>query len=407
MACDRDLPEPTAQLFSFNSPLGACPNCNGYGATVDIDPQRVIPDPNATLREGAVSVWATDSTRECLDQLLEGAPKAGIPIDVPWNELSEEQRRAVFDGTEHFYGVMDFFNWLETKKYKLHVRVLLSRYRRYVRCRACGGTRLRPEALAVRLCGKNIADISSMSIERAHRFFHEELELSDYEWKVSELLVNELRRRLDYLLRIGLGYLTLDRHTRTLSGGEMQRVNLATSLGSGLVNTLYILDEPSVGLHARDNERLIGIITTLKERGNTVLVVEHDRDIIEAADHLIDLGPGAGERGGEVVYSGPVDGVKRCERSITGAYLRGDSSVPTPRLRRPPGDEFIELRGARQHNLKNINVKFPLGLFICVTGVSGSGKSTLVQDTLYAAIKRRKPGGYGEPVGEHDETRAL
>jgi len=404
--CDRDLPDLTPQLFSFNSPLGACPHCNGYGATIDLDEDRVVPDPHLSLRGGAVAPWTTRSTWECLDQLLDGAPKDGIPIDVPWKDLTEEQRKAVFEGGEHFWGVRDYFDWLQSRKYKLHVRVLLSRYRRYVTCPRCDGTRLREEARAVRVCGKNVAQISAMTIEEAHGFFHERIELSDYEQKVSSLLIGEIRRRLDYLLRIGLGYLTLDRLTRTLSGGEMQRVNLATGLASGLVNTLYILDEPSVGLHPRDNERLIGIIRSLKERGNTVLVVEHDRGIIESADHLIDLGPGAGERGGEVVYSGPVSGVKKCKRSVTGAYLRGDSCIPVPAERRKGNGQRICLKGAREHNLKGINVAFPIGVFICVTGVSGSGKSTLVQDTLYPALKRNKPGGYAGPIGKHDELIA-
>ncbi len=400
-ACGGTMPEVTPQLFSFNGPLGACENCTGYGATIEMDPRRVVPNPRLSLEDGAILPWTTQSTQECLEQLLEGAPRAGIPVDVPWEELTREQREAVFSGTDSFYGVRDFFDWLESRKYKLHVRVLLSRYRRYVACSECGGTRLCPEALAVRIQGKNIAEISAMSIEQAHRFFHRELELSDYHQKVAETVLAEIRERLDYLLRIGLGYVTLDRTTRTLSGGEMQRVNLATSLGSALVNTLYILDEPSVGLHARDNQRLIEIIKRLRDRGNTVMVIEHDRHIMEVADYVIDLGPGAGEQGGRVVYAGPVEGLKRCEDSVTGAYLRGETRIPLPGRRRRGGKERIVLRGCRHHNLKDIDVELPLGTFICVTGVSGSGKSTLVQDTLYGAIKRHKPGGYGEEVGEH------
>ena len=399
--CERGFPPLAPQLFSFNSPLGACENCTGYGATIDVDMQRIVPDPRLSLRQGTIAPWTTDSTQECLDQLLEGAPEAGIPTDVPWEKLTARQRRAVYAGTEHFYGVRDFFDWLENKKYKLHVRVLLSRYRRYVTCPACSGTRLCPEALAVKVSGKNIAEISAMTTAKAHQFFHNEIEISPYEQKVTETVLDELRARLDYLVRIGLGYITLDRHTRTLSGGEMQRVNLATSLGSALVNTLYILDEPSVGLHARDNERLIGIVKSLRDRGNTVIVVEHDRDMIQSADHVIDLGPGAGEQGGEVVYTGPVVGLAECEGSVTGAYLRGETSIPLPEKRRSPGRDRILLKGCRQHNLKNIDVDFPIGLFTCVTGVSGSGKSTLVENTLYGAIKRRKPGGYAEEVGRH------
>jgi excinuclease ABC subunit A len=402
-ACGRDMPKPTPQLFSFNNPLGACERCSGYGATIAISRQRCVPEPGRSLREGAVAPWTTDSTAECLEQLLEGAPRAGIPVDVPWSELEDWQKDAVFEGTEHFYGVMDFFNWLESRKYRLHVRVLLSRYRSYVTCPDCQGTRLKPEARAVRVCGMSIADVNAMTIERAERFFRESIELNDYEAEVAHLLLREVRSRLGCLVRIGLGYLTLDRHTRTLSGGEMQRVNLTTSLGSALVNTLYILDEPSIGLHARDNDRLIGILKNLRDSGNTVLVVEHDQRIIEAADHIIDLGPGAGERGGRIVYAGPAEGLARCEASLTGAYLRGEMRIPVPRQRRRPGPRKLVLRGAREHNLKDVTVEFPLGLFICVTGVSGSGKSTLVHDTLYGALKRAKPGGYAEEVGEHDE----
>jgi excinuclease ABC subunit A len=400
--CGVEMPAPSPQLFSFNSPLGACEACSGYGATIAISRDRVVPDPRLTLRGGALAPWTTDTTRECMDQLMEGAPEAGIPLDVPWEELEPWQRDAVFDGTEHFYGVMDFFDWLDTKKYKLHVRVLLSRYRSYVPCAACGGSRLRPEALAVRVAGLNVAEVSGMSIERAERFFREEVALSDHEEQVGGLLLSEIRSRLDCLVRIGLGYLTLDRHTRTLSGGEMQRVNLTTSLGSTLVNTLYVLDEPSIGLHARDADRLIGILAELRDRGNTVMVVEHDRRIIEAADHVIDIGPGAGDRGGEVVYSGPLSGLAACEESVTGAYLRNELSIPVPGQRRKPGRERIVLRGAREHNLKDVTVEFPLGMLLCVTGVSGSGKSSLVRDTLYGALKRRKPGGYPDPIGEHD-----
>ncbi len=399
--CSRVLPEITPQLFSFNSPLGACPNCTGYGATIDIDPQRIVPEPHLSLEGGAIQPWTTENTRECLDQLLEGAARSGIPTDVPWEDLTPAQRQAVMSGTGHFYGVKDFFEWLETKKYKLHVRVLLSRYRRYVTCSQCGGARLRREALAVKVGGKNIAQISAMTIQEAHRFFHNELRLAASAQQVAAIVLAEIRARLDYLLRIGLGYVALDRPTRTLSGGEMQRVNLATSLGSALVNTLYILDEPSLGLHARDNQRLIDIIRRLRDRGNTVMVVEHDRQIIEVADHVIDLGPGAGELGGEVVYAGPIAGLRQCEKSITGAYLRGESRIPVPQHRRRPAKERILLKGCRHHNLKNIDVELPLGLFVCLTGVSGSGKSTLVQDTLYGAIKRRKPGGYGEEVGPY------
>ena len=400
--CEREMPEPTPQLFSFNSPLGACEECTGYGAAIAISRRRVVPDPRKTLRGGAVAPWTTDSTRECLEQLLEGAPRAGIPVDVPWEELDGWQRDAVFDGTEHFYGVMDYFDWLATRKYKLHVRVLLSRYRSYVTCPACGGARLRPEALAVRVGGRTMAEVCAMTIERAERFFREEVSLAAHQQEVCGLVLREVRSRLGCLVGIGLGYLTLERQTRTLSGGELQRVNLTTSLGSTLVNTLYILDEPSIGLHARDADRLIGILKELRDRGNTVLVVEHDRAIIEAADHVIDMGPGAGQRGGQVVYCGPVAGLAACEESVTGAYLSGELSIPVPDERRRPGRDKIVLRGARAHNLKDLTVEFPLDLLVCVTGVSGSGKSSLVRQTLCGAVRRRLPGGCADEVGEHD-----
>ena len=400
--CGREMPVPTPQLFSFNSPVGACPTCSGYGAEITISRQRCVPDTGKSLREGAIAPWDTDSTHECLEQLLKGAPEAGIPVDRPWAELEPGQRDAVFEGTEHFYGVMDFFGWLEGRKYKLHVRVLLSRYRAYVPCKDCHGARLGDEARAVKVCGRNIAEVSGMTIERAHCFFHEEIDLAEHEQELSQLLLREIRSRLDCLQQIGLGYLGLDRLTRTLSGGEMQRVNLSTSLGSALVNTLYILDEPSIGLHARDNDRLIGILKRLRDIGNTVIVVEHDQRLIEAADWVIDMGPHAGERGGRVVFSGPAEELRGCPDSITAAYLRGDTSIPVPAERRRPGRDRIVITGARQHNLKNITVEFPLGLFTCLTGVSGSGKSTLAQDTLYGAIRRRKPGGYADDVGVHD-----
>ncbi len=400
--CGREILHVTPQLFSFNSPLGACETCSGYGATIDISRHRVVPDPTLSLRDGAIAPWTTDSTQECMEQLLEGAPESGIPIDVPWEDLEPWQRDAVFDGTDDFYGVMDFFEWQRGRKYKLHVRVLLSRYRSYSTCPDCRGTRLKPDARAIRIGGLNIADVSGMTIDDALRFFEEETELTGYEMEVGELLLREIRNRLRCLRDIGLGYLTLDRLTRTLSGGEMQRVNLTTSLGSALVNTLYILDEPSVGLHARDSERLINILSNLRDCGNTVLVVEHDRQIIEAADHSLDLGPGAGEHGGRLVYAGPMAGLRECDASVTGAYLRGEKRIPTPESRRKPGPRRIILNGASEHNLKHVDVEFPLGLFICVTGVSGSGKSTLVHDTLYGAIKRRKPGGYAEEIGPHD-----
>jgi excinuclease ABC subunit A len=401
------MPEVRPQLFSFNSALGACDNCSGYGATIAIDRQKVVPDPRLSLREGAVQLWTTDSTEECMQQLLDGAPRSGIPLDVPWEELTSEQQDMVFEGTKHFFGVMDYFEWLQKKKYKLHVRVLLSRYRRYVPCTACDGTRLCPAARSVYIQGKNIADISAMTIAEAREFFQHKLAPGDYHRKVAKTILEDIRQRLDYLYEIGLGYITLSRTTRTLSGGEMQRVNLATSLGSALVNALYILDEPSIGLHARDNQRLIKIIQRLRDLGNTVVVVEHEEQIIRVADYVIDLGPGAGRQGGEIVYAGDVAGLLESEKSVTGAYMRREASIDVPEKRRTGSGEKIVLKGCRHHNLKGIDVELPLGTFICITGVSGSGKSTLVQDTLYGAIKRQKPGGYGDVIGAHESLEGA
>jgi excinuclease ABC subunit A len=405
--CETAFPELQPLLFSFNHPLGACPRCSGFGATIDVDLDKVVPDKSLSLAEGAIAPWNTETTEECLEQLLEGAPVAGIPTDVPWRELSAAQQNAVMKGTDEFYGVMDFFDWLESKKYKLHVRVLLSRYRGYTTCGDCGGARLGEFARAVRVFDRTLPELAALTIEEASAFFEAEHEMSDEDREISRLILDEIRRRLGFLVGIGLGYVELDRLTRTLSGGEMERVNLATSLGSALVNTLYILDEPSVGLHPRDTDRLLAILRQLRDAGNTVVVVEHDRQIIESADHLLDMGPGAGERGGSVVFSGTPGDLKACDKSITGAYLSGEVEIPTPKRRREPAEEWLILRGAREHNLKDIDVRLPLGLFTCVTGVSGSGKSTLVQDTLYGAIKREKPGGYAERVGAHKRLEGI
>jgi len=402
--CGRETPRPTPQSLSFNSPLGACPTCNGYGATTGISREKCVPDPSLTIREGAIAAWNTESTAECMEQLVAGADAAGLPLDVPWCDLSTVEKDTVFVGADSFYGVMDYFNWQEGRKYKMHVRVLLSRFRSYQKCADCDGSRLRPEARAVRVQGLNLAQACAMTVAEARKFVDDDLHLSDHEHKVAELLLRELRARLGCLDDIGLGYLTLDRMTRTLSGGEMQRVNLSTSLGSALVNTLYILDEPSVGLHPRDTERLVAVLEQLRDLGNTVVVVEHDRQIIEAADHVIDVGPLAGAKGGRIVYAGPSAGLKRCKDSLTGDYMYGRKQMPVPEIRRQPGADSIVVHGACEHNLKDITVEFPLGLIICVTGVSGSGKSTLVHDTLYGAVRRGKSGGYADHIGAHDRV---
>ncbi len=407
--CNLEYPEPTTNLFSFNSPLGACPKCQGFGNTIEIDKDSVIPDPRKSLREGAIQPWTTPAYSHLLEELLEGAKRHGIPIDIPIEKLSKEHVKLIWEGTKDFCGIKEFFEWLEQKKYKMHVRVFLSKYRGYVTCPGCNGSRLNPKALNVKIADKTVADVCTMSIEEAHRLF-ETLKLQDYEEEVGRLILQEIRKRFDYMVNIGLGYLTLDRLTRTLSGGEAQRVNLTTSLGSSLVNVLYILDEPSIGLHSRDTERLIAILKRLRDLGNTVIVVEHDRDVLRSADLLIDLGPGAGEKGGQVVYQGDLHHLARSvapslkgalNGSLTIEYLQGKRTITIPRERRKRTGKEIDLRSARQNNLKKIDVCFPLNMLVCVTGVSGSGKSTLIQDTLFPALKKELRQGFQGPVGKY------
>ncbi len=381
--CDITYRPPFPNLFSFNSPLGACPTCRGFGRTIEIDPDLVVPDTSVSLAAGAIRPWRTGVYQGCYYDLMRFCRAHDIPTKKPFRRLRKTHRRWVWEGHEGFHGVAGFFNWLETKKYKVHVRVFLSRYRAYVRCEACSGARLRPEALLYRLGGPNVAELCELPIDRAYRFF------TEYEppagmAKATDLLLSEIRSRLQYLVDVGVGYLTLDRQSRTLSGGEVQRVDLARALGSSLVNTLYVLDEPSIGLHPRDIARLTKVLRGLRSRGNTVVVVEHDRDIICAADNIVDLGPGPGEAGGRVVFAGPAGELRRCGRSITAQYISGRKSVPVPKRRRlPQPDKRLRVIGAAEHNLQGIDVNIPLGLFVAVTGVSGSGKSTLVHDILY------------------------
>ncbi len=395
--CDIPYRDPIPNLFSFNSPVGACEVCRGFGRVMDIDPDLVVPDPSRSIEEGAIKPWR-GVAREEFEDLIRFCHRRGIPTDRPWKDLTPEQRRLIMEGDHTFYGVKGFFRWLETKRYKLHVRVFLSRYRSYVTCPACHGTRFKEEALLWRLRGKNIAQIYAMKIEEAYRFF-EELGSQRLD-EASALLVGEVKKRLGYLLEVGLGYLTLDRQSRTLSGGEVERVSLTKALGSSLVNTLYVLDEPTVGLHPRDSARLLKVLRSLRDQGNTVVVVEHDPEIIRGADHLVDLGPGGGERGGELLYSGPPQGVLNESRSLTGRYLRGELQIPVPCKRRKPKGELV-IRGASQHNLKGIDVRIPLGVMVAITGVSGSGKSTLAVDVLYRGLKRLK-GHYEERPGRFD-----
>jgi excinuclease ABC subunit A len=382
-----ELPQP--RLFSFNNPFGACPTCHGFGNTIELDLDLVVPDPSKSIGQNAIEPWTKPHYRASLTELKRAAKRRGVRLDVPWMDLAEEERRFVVEGDGDYGGIRGFFAWLERKKYKVHVRVFLSRYRGYQTCADCGGARLRREARDVRVAGRTIDEVCRLTISEARRFF-DQLSLSEREAVIADRILREIRRRLAFLEDVGLDYLTLDRLSSTLSGGESQRINLATSLGSALVGTLYVLDEPSIGLHPRDNQRLIGILHQLRDQGNTVLVVEHDAEMIRVADHLIDLGVGAGEQGGRLVYAGALDGLLREPRSLTGKYLRDELAIPVPATRRRPSSQRLKLFGARERNLRDIDVEIPLGLLTCVTGVSGSGKSTLVHDVVFAAVKRAK-----------------
>ena len=380
--CSRTYRHPVPGLFSFNHALGACGRCRGFGRILEIDLSRVIPDPRLSLEQGAIKPWTTASFRGEHRDLMRFCRKKKIRTGVPFRNLTAAERRAVIEESDEFYGVQGFFHWLETRTYKMHIRVLLSRYRGATLCPDCKGARLRPEALLYRVNNLCISDFHALSVRAARRFV-EHLQLEGVGAVACEPVLDELRSRLAYLDDVGLSYLTLDRASRTLSGGEVQRVNLTTALGSALVNTLYVLDEPSIGLHPRDNSRLIGILHGLRDQGNTLVVVDHDPAIIRAADWAVDLGPGAGSAGGRCVYAGPLAGLLRHNRSITGSYLNGSRSMPVSQRRRAPlKGHSVRIRGARQHNLKGIDVEIPLGLLVCVTGVSGSGKSTLVEEVL-------------------------
>src|SRR6266852_2016002 len=390
--------EPEPRLFSFNNPYGACPRCQGFGNTIDFDLYLVIPDKAKTLNEGAIEPWTKPKYRPLFTELKRFARQAEIPLDVPWYELDGEQQTLIVDGDPDggrgFGGVRGFFQHLERKKYKLHVRVFLSRYRGYSLCSTCGGTRLRSEARQVKIDGKNICQVCSMTVEEAARFF-DQLALSTEQAAIADKLLVELRERLRFLNEVGLEYLALDRLASTLSGGEAQRIQLATSLGSRLVGTLYVLDEPSIGLHSRDTHRLIKILHDLRDLGNTILVVEHDPDVMRASDRILDLGPGAGESGGQLIAAGSYDEILSAPGSLTGRYLSGALRIQLPQVRRKPGSRQIKIFGARAHNLKNIDLSIPLGMLVAITGVSGSGKSTLLHDVLFQAlaIAKRQANG--------------
>ena len=394
--CNIRYEEPEPRLFSFNNPYGACPRCQGFGNTIDFDLGLVIPDPTKTLNEGAIEPWTKPKHRPLFTELKRFARQERIPLDVAWCELASEQQNLIIQGQGHFPGIRGFFSHLERKKYKLHVRVFLSRYRGYSTCSICEGLRLRAEARQVKINGKNICQISGMTVEQAATFF-DGLQLTKQETGIAEKLLQEIGERLRFLNDVGLEYLTLDRLSSTLSGGEAQRIQLATSLGSRLVGTLYVLDEPSVGLHSRDTHRLIKILHNLRDLGNTILVVEHDPDVMRAADTILDLGPGAGEHGGKVIAAGTYDQILHMPNSLTGRYLSHDLRIQLPTARRKPSRQQIKILGARVHNLKDLDIVIPLGMIVAITGVSGSGKSTLLHDVVYPALSAAKRQFSGTP----------
>ncbi len=399
--CHRPGREPEPRLFSFNNPFGACPRCQGFGNTVDYDLNLIVPDPALTLNQGAIDPWNRPKYRPWFSDLKKRAPELGIPLDTPWRDLTKDVRETLLHGKGSFEGIYGFFAALDRKKYKLHVRVMLSKYRGYAECPDCRGQRLRAEARAVRIQGKNICQATALTIRKARDFFSA-LTLSPMQQEIAGPILEEVRQRLGFLDAVGLEYLTLDRLASTLSGGEAQRIQLATSLGSHLVGTLYVLDEPSIGLHTRDTARLIHILKELRDLGNTILVVEHDPDILRSADYLIDMGPGAGEHGGKILAVGDLADIEANPNSLTGRYLSHKLSIPVPTRRRLPGREKLVLKGARANNLKSVDVEIPLGMLVAITGVSGSGKSTLVHQVLYRAIAQHfGQGDASEPAGPY------
>ena len=402
--------EPNVHLFSFNNPYGACPECDGYGDTIGLDEDLIVPNTGLSVYENAIYPWRGETMSWFRDQLVNNAYKFDFPIHKPWYELSAEQRQLVWDGNKYFTGLTDFFKELEEKSYKIQNRVLLARYRGKTRCHNCHGRRLRKEANYVKIQGKSISDLVEISIEKLQAFFRE-LTLSPYEQEVAKRLLIEINSRLQFLSDVGLGYLTLNRKSNTLSGGESQRINLATSLGSSLVGSMYILDEPSIGLHPRDTHRLIKVLKSLRDLGNTVIVVEHDADIMKAADYIIDIGPEAGTHGGEVVAAGTYEELLKAD-TLTGKYLSGRLSIEPPKKRRT-SPHYISLIGCRENNLKNIDVTFPLDMLTVVTGVSGSGKSTLIKKLLYPAMQKElnasneKIGQFTRIEGKYKQLQSV
>ncbi|WP_031425613.1 excinuclease ABC subunit UvrA [Flavimarina sp. Hel_I_48] len=388
--------EPNIHLFSFNNPYGACPTCEGYGDVIGIDEELVIPNTALSVYERAVFPWRGDSMSYYNDQLVNNAYKFDFPVHKPFFELTEDQKNLVWEGNQYFEGLNEFFKHLESKAYKIQNRVMLSRYRGKTKCRTCNGKRLRKEAEYVKVGNTPITDLVNLPLKKVAVFF-KELQLDDHDAQIAKRLLTEINSRLEFLNKVGLSYLTLNRKSNTLSGGESQRINLATSLGSSLVGSMYILDEPSIGLHPKDTERLIGVLKDLRDLGNTVIVVEHDEDIMKAADEIIDIGPEAGTLGGDVVAVGNYDGILKSD-SLTAKYLNGDMEIEIPKKRRT-SKKGVDIKGARENNLKNIDVHIPLNVFVAITGVSGSGKSTLVKRILYPAMLK-EIGGHGEKAGQ-------
>lgn len=415
MFCDRfeldgiRFEEPTPNFFSFNNPYGACKRCEGYGKVIGIDEDLVIPDKSKSVYEGAIAPWRGEKMREWLDRLVRNAIKFDFPVHRSYNQLTEAQQQLIWEGNSYFSGLNDFFKELESQTYKIQYRVMLSRYRGKTNCPECKGSRLRQDASYVKVGanpkqgeqGKSITDIVLMPLDRALDFFGT-LGLKGSEEKIAKRLLMEISSRIRFLNDVGLSYLTLNRLSNTLSGGESQRINLATSLGSSLVGSIYVLDEPSIGLHPRDTHRLIGVLKSLRDVGNTVLVVEHEQEIMEAADHLIDIGPAAGTHGGNLVFAGTYSQILKDPASLTGKYLSGEEFIAIPERRRKWSD-FIEVKGARENNLKNVDVKFPLHVLTCVTGVSGSGKTSLVKRVLQPALQKAIGNYAGEQTGIHDD----